>query len=255
MPKRGEIVNRVGQVYLTTEGYNIEIIECFGRFNCTIKFENGHIVHNVQVGQILRGNIKNPFHASVYGIGWYGVGKYICRIGNKNTKCYDAWRGMLRRCYDKKFQEKRPTYKGCTVAEEWHNFQVFAEWYEENWKSYMEGWQLDKDILIKGNKIYSSEACCFVPQEINKLLTKRQNCRGKLPIGIKFNERLHKFEVSLSINGKTRYKGIYLTIEEAFKNYKLAKKEEIISLANRYQEYLAKNCYEALINHKIEITD
>lgn len=66
----------------------------------------------------------------------------------------------------------------------------------------MVGWALDKDILVKGNKIYSPETCCFVPQEINNLFTKRKSCRGTLPIGVKYIKENKKFSASFSRNKK-----------------------------------------------------
>ena len=120
-------------------------------------------------------NIKHPLQKTVYDIGYIGMGKYNT---SDNLVLYDKWSGILRRCCDKKFQEKHNSYKDCIVDERWHNFQNFAEWFEENYNSdVMQGWQLDKDILFKGNKIYSPETCCFVPQEINSLFVKRDNDR------------------------------------------------------------------------------
>ena len=96
-----------------------------------------------------------------FGVGVTGQGEYshlVRKINGKHTKVYSVWHDMLGRCYNKKYQEKKPTYIGCTVCEEWHNFQNFAKWYEENYYEVNnEEMALDKDILIKGNKIYSPQ--------------------------------------------------------------------------------------------------
>ena len=105
----------------------------------------------------------------IYGIGFIGVGNYKSRNKTGHTKAYNAWAAMLQRCYDSKLHLRNPTYKECSVIEEWYNFQNFAGWFEKN---YIDGYQLDKDLLIKGNKIYSPETCCFVPKEINLILGK-----------------------------------------------------------------------------------
>ena len=111
--------------------------------------------------------IKNPYHPAVYGIGYIGEGE-----GEKG-RVYNIWKKVLQRCYSKEYHIKKPTYIGCSVVKEWLNFQNFAKWYKKNYKpETMEGWHLDKDILVKGNKIYSPETCCFVPADINSLLLK-----------------------------------------------------------------------------------
>jgi hypothetical protein len=177
-----KIINRVGEKHITNEGYTIEIIEYFNRANCTIKFEDNNIVKNRKYPLITKGIIKNPLHKSVYDIGFRGVGKYT---RTTHPKIYQTWNSMLERGYDNDYQKRHPTYKNITVYEEWHNFQNFAKWWEENYNSEtMQGWNLDKDILVKDNKIYSPETCCFVPQEINLLLTKNNINRGKYPIGV-----------------------------------------------------------------------
>ncbi len=94
-----------------------------------------------------------------YGVGFIGYGVHKTTYKRKITRCYSAWIHMFERCYCPKRLARRPKYKGCTVCPEWHNFQVFAEWF---YKNYIDGYELDKDIKINGNKIYSPEACMFV---------------------------------------------------------------------------------------------
>lgn len=107
---------------------------------------------------------------------------------------------MMRRCYDPKYHEKEPTYKGCEVCKEWLNFQMFAEWYYKNHYE-IEGQRicLDKDILLKGNKIYSADTCIFVPHRINSLFVKSYKLRGELPIGVSYHKRDKKFRADCSV--------------------------------------------------------
>jgi hypothetical protein len=163
---------------------------------------------------------------------------------------------MLQRGYDKRYKEKNPTYINCSVSSFWHNFQNFARWYEENWKPWMDTtWHLDKDILFKGNKIYSPETCCLVPREINLLFVKCDKSRGNLPIGICNSENKKKFLVSLNKGGKQVHIGTFDTIEEAFQAYKTAKEEYIKEMADVWKPLITKQVYQALINYKVEITD
>lgn len=190
---------------------------------------------------------------SVQGIGFIGDGEHTTHIKRVPTKVYLVWLGMFQRCYNKRHQKIYPSYKGCTVDEIWHNFQVFAEWFTDN---YIEGFVLDKDILVKGNKIYSPETCCFVPQEINQMLVKRNKSRGKYPLGVYKNKDSNKFVALVSI-GKSRQKhlGIFNTPEEAFKAYKKAKEDLIKDLANKWKEIIKETVYKAVYNWIVEIGD
>ena len=156
--------DRVGEEHITNQGYKIEIIVYRKESDCDVLFLHSGLIVNARYKVILKGRVENPFHKTVFNTGYLGVGDF-----KPKGKIYETWRSMLRRCYCKKILEKNPTYKDVVVCEEWHNFQVFGKWYDDNWKTYMVGWELDKDILEKGNKTYSPETCCFVPRVINSL--------------------------------------------------------------------------------------
>ena len=118
----------------------------------------------------IKGQIKYPYHRSVYGIGYFGNGKYSARANNQKTEEYSKWFSMFVRCYDEKFQEKQPTYIGCSVSDDFCNFQNFAEWYNKNKYECRYPLELDKDFLYEGNKEYSPSTCCLIPKEINSLI-------------------------------------------------------------------------------------
>ena len=198
-----------------------------------------------------------------FGVGVTGQGEYshlVRNINGKHTKVYSVWHDMLGRCYNKKYQEKKPTYIGCTVCEEWHNFQNFAKWYEENYYEVNnEEMALDKDILIKGNKIYSPQTCIFVPKRINSLFINAKGRRGNYPIGVSWIERDRVFRSYCSkyINGKNKniYLGSYHSIEEAFMAYKNFKEKYIKEVADEYKNLIPIELYKALNRYKVEITD
>ena len=245
-----KISNKTGEKHITNEGYNIEIIEYFNYCNCTIRFKNGTTLKNKRYVNILSGKIKNPYHLSIFGIGYIGEGKY-----DSLSKPYKIWFGMMQRCNSEKLQEKRPTYKGCTVAEEWYNFQNFAKWFDENWKPYMDNsWQLDKDILVSRNKIYSPETCCFVPQEVNCLFTKSNSSRGEYPIGVKLN-RNGRFNARLRRDNKEKHLGYFDTIDKAFKAYKTAKEDYIKEVADKWKPFITPETYQAMYSYQVGITD
>lgn len=249
----GKFTDRTGEKHLTQEGYQIEIIEYFGVFNCTVIFEDGLILKNLRYASIKIGKVLNPYHPTVYGVGYKGIGKHKSSSNRKATKLYNTWKGIVERSYDKNWHINQPTYIKCSVAEDWKCFQKFGDWFEKNYKPYMEGWHLDKDILIKGNKIYSPETCCFVPQEINSLFVKCDKSRGDLPIGVvKVGKR---FRANIHKNRDPKYIGTFDTPQEAFEAYKIIKEDYIKELASKWKPYITKPCYQALINYKVEITD
>jgi hypothetical protein len=248
-------INHTGEKFITNEGYEVEIIEYFGWDNCTIKFSEDLILYEIQYHNLKIGNVRNPFHKSLHKTGYMGVGRHKSKITYKTTKTYSTWNGMIARGYYKKYKEKHHTYQDVTVCEEWHNFQVFAKWFEENWKPCMDNtWNLDKDILIKGNKIYSPETCCFVPQEINKLLIIPNNSKI-LPIGVRYNKKLDKYQARLTIGKKEKYLGYSNTPEEAFQVYKDAKEKHIREVADKWKGLISDRVYEAMYNYQVEITD
>lgn len=238
--------SRIGEKYPTKEGYEVEIIEYFGAENITVLFNDIRktIKKNVCFKLIKDGSIKNFYHPSVFNIGYYGNGIFSAK--KRENRNYNAWIRILSRCYSKKVMENNPTYIGCTVDERWHNFQVFAEWFENN---YTESFDLDKDILQKENKIYSPETCCFVPKEINSLFTKRQNRRGSLPIGV---SKTGNSYISRVNNKKPSN---YKTLEEAFGAYKIAKEAYIKEVADKWESKITKATYNAMYNYQVEITD
>lgn len=175
---------------------------------------------------------------------------YKTKINNKITKEYQTWINIFKRCYNKTYQEKHPSYNNCIVDNEWHNFQNFAKWFEEN---YIDGYQLDKDILVKGNKIYSPETCCFVPQEINSLFIKRQNKRGEYPIGV--SKHRNRFASNILIDKKRKYLGTFNTPQEAFQIYKIVKEKHIKEIADKYKYLISEKVYLAMYNYKVNELD
>lgn len=253
MFKKEEIKDRVGKVYINNKGESFIILEYRDSKDIDIQFKDGTILTGRGFSDILKGKAKNPNSPTICGIGYVGQGKHLTSINGKHTKAYSYWRDMLSRCYSEKYFIEQGSYKDVDVCKEWHNFQNFAKWFQENWKSHMEKWQLDKDILIKGNKIYSPETCCFVTSEINSIIKINKSKRGELPIGIRGIEG--RYRASFSKNNRFKYIGTFSTKEEAFQAYKTAKEEWIKELANKYRGQITEKCYQALIKYQVEITD
>ena len=251
MKKGNGFIDRLGEKHLANKGYWAKIIEYTNKRNCTIQFEDGTVIKQVQYSSIKKGQIKNPNYPSIYGVGYDGIGKYITVHQGKNTKAYVVWKGMIERCYSVEYQKKRPEYNNCIVISEWHNFQNYAKWYEENYK---ENFEVDKDILVKGNKIYSPETCCFVPHEINTLFTKSNKTRGNFPIGVRITKQ-NRYQARISKCTYNKCIGTFGTIEEAFQAYKIAKEDYIKEVADKWKPYITPQTHQAMYNYQVEITD
>jgi len=185
---------------------------------------------------------------TVQGVGYLGNGAYKSKVLGKQTPAYKTWGSMLMRCYNPEYQRKFPTYVGCTVHPDWHNFQVFAEWFEGQRRA--AGWALDKDLISGGNKIYSKDTSTFLPQDLNSLLTSRWNDRGVLPIGVSAKGR--RYRATISVDGCLHYLGTYTTPEEAHKVYKEAKEWNIKRMAEKYKYLIDPRVYEFLLNYEVK---
>ena len=176
-------------------------------------------------------------------------------VDGKPIKQYDLWQSMLKRSFDEKYKQKYPTYEGVTCSKDWLLMTNFVEEVSKMKGYGLKGWELDKDILQKGNKLYSKDTCCFVPLEVNLLLIKSDKSRGEWPVGVYFDKRDGKFVARLSINGKRKYLGLFPTPDEAFQAYKLAKEAQIKVVAEKWKDQLDERVFQALMEYEVNIDD
>lgn len=253
--------NRIGETKLMNCGDTATIIEYVGTNDVTIQFKNSGEIIKCRYKGFKNGATKSRLSKTLYNIGYIGIGQYTTTQNNGHSPQYHKWVEMFKRCYDEKYQEKKPTYKDCTVCDEWHNFQVFAKWYDDNYYNVEnEIMCLDKDILIKGNKMYSPNTCIFVPERINLLFTKNDASRGHLPIGVSYDNTKTKFRSRINLYDennklKTKSLGTYKTPEKAFDQYKIEKEKFIKQKAKEYKDKIPERLYNAMMNYEVEITD
>ena len=173
--------NRLGEINNNKFGTSMKIIKYNLRSDIRIKFLDKHgFEMDTTYDNFKKGQIKNPYDPIVFGIGYVGEGKYLTQINHVTTKEYQVWNNLLARCYSDKQRKLHPAYEGCTVCDEWLNFQVFSEWCNENYYAIdNERVHIDKDILFKGNTLYSPETCLFVPQRINMIFMKKSKNTDK----------------------------------------------------------------------------
>lgn len=171
-----------------------------------------------------------------------------------HTRIYQIWHGMIKRCHNDKVQASHNAYRDASVCNDWLTFSSFLNWVESSESGYMDGYDLDKDILRKGNKLYSPDTCCFVHPRINKLLIKqgRRTCKNMdLPLGVTFSKG--KYTAYCSFGDKIKNLGSFLNPDDAFVAYKTAKESYIKEVAQDYYNngLMHIRIYNALMNYEI----
>ena len=245
----------VGKVCKSKLSGDFKIVKYNGATDVEIQFLKTGFETTVRLGDIKSGKVKDRYLPSVCGVGIVGD-KYSVRVSGVLTKEYELWKGMLKRCYSDGFKNKRPTYEGCEVSDKFLYYEYFYEWCHSQIGFDNEGWHLDKDLLIKGGKVYSESTCVFLPPEINSLLIKCTASRGKHLIGVSWNKTANAFVARVSRNkGCSEHLGLFNTEIEAFNAYKTAKEAFVKEQANKWKDRIDDRAYEALMNYTVEITD
>lgn len=186
----------------------------------------------------------------LFGIGFLGEGFYKAIRFKKYVIEYSTWYLMMKRCYCPKHHKIAPSYIGCSVSEEWHNFQNFASWYCRQKQYGQKGWELDKDILTQGNKVYSPENCCLLPKSINSTVAISRSTNSGLPVGIGIqNSKKNPYRVKLH----GAHVGMYPTVEQAYTVYKSLKEEAVKEIASKWKDKLDVNVFEALMTWKVDL--
>lgn len=231
---------------VTKKGSKFQVVRYIDCRTCEILTEAGNTLF-VKPQDALKSNFKDPNHPSVHSVGYLGVGIHEMwnRETKKKTKEYQIWSAMIMRCYDEKVQIKKPYYVGCTVCEEWHNFQNFAKWYREQPKAFMDGYHLDKDLQVIGNKAYSPKTC--------QIINSRINCSIGIKSSYKRKQRGNGWEVSAPtfVNGctKRRHFGTFETELAAISCYTDAKVKYFKDLAEYFKDEISEEVYDNLSNY------
>lgn len=243
-----------GQRFLTKRNGWLEIIKYNSSTDIVVKFEDTLSTTNTNSVQIKRGTVKDKMMPSVLGIGFVGIGDEIAYIRRGSpTWSYSRWYNMLMRCYSENYHFNKEAYIGCSVDRIWHNFQLFSSWCKTQ-VGYLEaGWELDKDLLNKGNTTYSPQNSCFLPKELNALLIKTLDAkdRGKFVIGVQQIPKTGRYRVLC----QGSHVGVYGSEVEAFESYKRFKESFIKQQAEKWKDKIDPRAYEALMNYQVEITD
>ena len=245
----------VGKVCKSKSSGDFKIVKYNDAKDVEIQFLKTGFETSVQLVQVKSGNVKDPYSPSVHGVGVVGT-KYSPSINGVKTKEYMLWHSMLKRCYSDTYKKKNPTYIDCKVSDGFLYYEYFYEWCHNQIGFGNEGWHLDKDLLVKGNKVYSESTCVFIPAEVNTLLTKCTASRGEQLIGVYWCKTNKAFKAQVCKNkGKQKNLGLFKTELEAFNAYKTAKEAFIKEQANQWKSQIDIRAYEALMKYQVNITD
>ncbi len=245
----------VGKVCVSKSSGDFKIVKYNDNRNVEVQFLKTGYEATVELVQVKRGNVKDRYLPSVCGVGILGA-KYPVSEDGRDTKEYTLWCSMLKRCYSEAFKKKYLTYDVCEASENFKSYEYFYEWCNKQIGFDNEGWHLDKDLLVKGNKVYNENVCVFIPAEINLVLIKSDNIRGKHPIGVHWSNSNRAFVAKVKKNkGKQEYLGYFNTELEAFNAYKTTKESFIKEQAEKWKGKIDNRAYDALMNYVVSIDD
>lgn len=192
----------------------------------------------------------------VYGVGVNDDERFCVDENGNYYPAYSAWMRMLRRCYCEDYKSENTTYKDACVCEDWLHYGNFRKWFEDDENGYKEGYELDKDIMVHGNKVYSPDKCLIVPRFINTLFTKSDKNRGDTMIGVSRTKQ-GTFSTRLSKGGEQVYLGRFNTEKEAFQAYKKEKEAYIKEIAEDYfnKNLISEKAYRSLLAYEVWESD
>ena len=141
-------------------------------------------------------------------------------------------------------QPGKESYADCTLDPRWYKLSAFKEWIEK-WDDYGNK-EVDKDILIPGNKHYGPDTCLMVRPSVNAWF--KPTVVGDLPRGVCWNsgwkggKSPNPYRAQITpIGGKRTSLGFYATIEEASAVFAKARKEQIKVLIETETDRKVKN--------------
>ena len=245
----------IGKVCKSKSSGDFKVLKYNNNRNVEVQFLKTGFETVAQLGHIRNGKVKDPYSPSVFGVGVLGT-KYQAKINGVIIKEYDLWNGMLRRCYSDALKKKYQTYIDCEVSDKFKSYEYFYEWCHKQIGFGNQGWHLDKDLLTKGNKVYSENTCVFIPAEINTLLIKCTASRGEHLIGVHWCNTKKVFVAQVNKGkGMQEKLGYFNTEIEAFNAYKVAKESFVKEQANKWKGKIDDRAYEALMNYQVNIDD
>lgn len=244
--------HRVGEKFIHPIYGEYKIIDYQGAKKVTVEFESGYInttsYYNVKNGKGFRDRFKMT-KALIGDVNTLNMSKSDIK------KAYGLWCGVLARSSNVENSKVHHRYQDVICGEDFLTFVNFAKWCDKQEGFRKKGYELDKDIIKKGNRVYTGEFCCFVPRYINTLILTSNAKRGELPLGVSEQRSGYTVKVSRPKIGEKRYVGFYKDYREAFLKYKEVKESYIKVVAELYKEEIDEKVYNALYDFSIEMGD
>ena len=247
-------VEHDGKVYPSNRFGDIKILEYKNNKQVVIMFLNTGFITEESMGVIRSGHIRDNEAFPVYKVGVMDIPNELQK-GKPKPREYSIWNGIRQRCYNENNRDNLMSYKGIKMSDNFKLYSYFKEWCHKQIGFNEDGWHLDKDILVKGNKVYSEDTCCFVPPEINCTITNNKSVRGQFPQGVTYNRTKTRYRAKIRRGAKLESLGTYDTPEEAFYAYKPIKEACIKSLAEKWKDKIDPRVYDALVKWEINIDD
>ena len=208
-----------------------------------IEFILSKFKHHGTLRNVLKGEVKDFTQPTICGVGM--VDKQTV-----DNRVYKVWVSMLERCYSRKYKSIYPTYEYCVASEYFKYYSNFEQWCYKQVGFGNKGWHLDKDLLVKGNKIYSEDTCVFLPKEINLIFGNKTKIR-MYKTGVGFDKRCGKYSVRIHTHKGRLCFGGYTTESEAYDKYVEEKECHIEFVADQFKDLIDSRAYDALINYKV----
>jgi hypothetical protein len=252
-----DINDRTGTIRKMNNGELFKCIAYRNNKDCDFELvnkEHNYIVYHKLYRNFEHGSMKSPYSKSVANVGYLG-GNFT---NVTHMPSYKMWSNMISRCYNTRTDRRRDiNYLGCSVDEEWHSFYNFNEWFEEEIKKYKsnEKMCLDKDLLVKNNKVYSKKTCVLIPDRVNIFFTKTTFKRGNYPIGVYKKEGKFRAQCCDPLKKRRRTLGLFKNPNDAFLCYKKIKEQYAKELADYYNGKINPKAIEALRNYEVDIND
>ena len=239
----------IGEVYQTNNYGKIEVLEYINSGYVKVKFLNTGNERYTSMSVIRSGSLKDKEAVSVYGVGI--IGDVVHSENGVVDKAFSAWRHMLARCYCSSTKKRQPTYEGCHVSEDFKHYIKFKQWFDTQTGCDDEDYQLDKDLLVNGNQLYSEATCCLLPRKLNSYLT-------SIPVYgcttcISYKKLSNTYIVEVGLNREKVVLGHFKTYKEAFLCLAEHKEHELKTFAKLYEGCVSKSVYERLMSYEIPV--
>lgn len=243
----GKFVDLSGKTYNEWTVLSRDIVQKSNMINWICKCSCGN-VKSVTGTNITKGLSKSCGRCSqvIYGFGINDLGRNVT-----NDQIYFTWKRMIERCYAGVTLEKFPTYEDKYVSQKWKFATKFEEWMSiQQW----EGMELDKDLLVLGNKEYNPETCSFVPKRINLVLGISEGKRGEYPLGVcHHNDGPNQYMA----RSAQKYIGIFANPMSAHKAWQKAKAQDILDVVDwwHFTPEVSHTFNQKIVENLIYISD